>query len=192
MKLIFAECMRELKAGGYRVKARLLNAMYYNVPQSRERMIFVGVRNDMAPPPSHPRGQTHPKTVRQAIGHLPTGIAGNHEPQVIAAWHKSKPGQSLRKAVPDVGSFTSSRLDPNRPSMTQTKAHRHWHYSVPRQLTDLEGAIIGGFPEDYKWIGAKAKVQQRIGNSVPPRFMQAIAEHIRDNILQEVTNAEKG
>lgn len=47
MKLIFAEVLRELKASGYRVKARLLNAMYFGVPQSRERMIFVGVRGDL-------------------------------------------------------------------------------------------------------------------------------------------------
>jgi DNA (cytosine-5)-methyltransferase 1 len=49
MKLIFAEILTELKASGYAVKARLLNAMYFGVPQSRERMIFIGVRNDRLP-----------------------------------------------------------------------------------------------------------------------------------------------
>jgi len=44
MKLIFAEVLQELKASGYEVKARLLNAMFYGVPQSRERMIFIGTR----------------------------------------------------------------------------------------------------------------------------------------------------
>ena len=39
MKLIFAECLRELKAAGYQVKARLLNAMYFDVPQNRARRI---------------------------------------------------------------------------------------------------------------------------------------------------------
>jgi len=47
MKLIFAEIMRELKASGYQVSARLMNAMYFGVPQSRERMIFIGVREDI-------------------------------------------------------------------------------------------------------------------------------------------------
>jgi DNA (cytosine-5)-methyltransferase 1 len=47
MKLIFAEIMRELKASGYTVSAKLMNAMYYGVPQSRERMIFIGVREDL-------------------------------------------------------------------------------------------------------------------------------------------------
>jgi site-specific DNA-cytosine methylase len=29
------------------VSARLMNAMYFGVPQSRERMIFIGVREDL-------------------------------------------------------------------------------------------------------------------------------------------------
>jgi len=46
MKLIFAEIMRELKGSGYKVSARLMNAMYFGVPQSREGMIFIGIRED--------------------------------------------------------------------------------------------------------------------------------------------------
>jgi DNA (cytosine-5)-methyltransferase 1 len=48
MKLIFAECVRaRAEASGYQVSARLMNAMYFGVPQSRERMIFIGVRGDL-------------------------------------------------------------------------------------------------------------------------------------------------
>ncbi len=47
MKLIFAEIMRELKASGYVVSAKLMNAMYFGVPQSRARMIFIGIREDL-------------------------------------------------------------------------------------------------------------------------------------------------
>jgi DNA (cytosine-5)-methyltransferase 1 len=48
MKLIFVEILRELKGSGYHVEARLMNAMYFGVPQSRERMIFIGRRLDVA------------------------------------------------------------------------------------------------------------------------------------------------
>jgi site-specific DNA-cytosine methylase len=47
MKLIFVEILKELKASGYHVSARLMNAMYFGVPPSRQRMIFVGVREDL-------------------------------------------------------------------------------------------------------------------------------------------------
>ena len=46
MRLIFVEILRELKESGYHVSVRLMNAMYFGVPQSRQRMIFVGVRED--------------------------------------------------------------------------------------------------------------------------------------------------
>lgn len=44
MKLIFAEMMRDLKGSGYEVSAKVLNAMYFGVPQSRERLIVIGMR----------------------------------------------------------------------------------------------------------------------------------------------------
>jgi DNA (cytosine-5)-methyltransferase 1 len=47
MKIIFVEILKELKASGYHVSARLMNAMYYGVPQSRQRMTFVGVRENL-------------------------------------------------------------------------------------------------------------------------------------------------
>ncbi len=180
MKLIFADMLRSLKGVGYQVKARLLNAMYYGVPQSRVRMIFVGARVGL---PGHPKAIAKVQTTRQAIGHLPEGIKGKHQPQVIAAWHKSKPGQALRRACRYVGSFQSCRIDPNRVSPTMVKNHYHWHYAVPRLLTKVEAGLLASYPESYQWPGTRENTKNQIGNSVPPLFMKAIAEHIRDKIL---------
>ncbi len=47
MKVIFAEVMRELKANGYQVRCQLMNTKYFYVPQSRQRLIFIGVRSDL-------------------------------------------------------------------------------------------------------------------------------------------------
>lgn len=47
MKHVFAIIMRELKASGYTVKCQLMDAAYFGVPQHRERVIFIGVRNDL-------------------------------------------------------------------------------------------------------------------------------------------------
>lgn len=178
MKLIFAEILRELKASGYRVRARLMNAKYFLVPQSRERMIFIGVRDDLGVEPGHPPALAAPYTVREAIGHLPAGEPGDHSPQVLAAWRRSRPNQSLRKAARYVGSFQSVRLDPDEPSPTQLCAHYHWHWAVPRQLTAAETAILGSFPPGWKWAGARHEIKERIGNCVPPLFMRAIASRL--------------
>lgn len=63
MKLVFAEILRELRASGYKVSARLLNAMYFHVPQSRQRIIFIGVREDLGIKPSHPGAENRAVTL---------------------------------------------------------------------------------------------------------------------------------
>ena len=190
MKQVYLAIMAELRDCGYRCKGQVLNAMYFNVPQSRERVIVIGVRRDLGVSPSHPKPQTKPLTTRSAIGHLPAGKPGNHSSNVIKAWYKARPNQSLRKACRYVGSFQSVRLDPNRPSPTQIRAHLNWHYSTPRQLTIQEAAIIQSFPEDFVFVGTKASVKAYIGNSVPPNMMRAIATHIRDMILDPIAKPE--
>lgn len=82
MKLIFAECLRELKASGYKVKARVLNAMYYNVPQSRQRLIFVGVRDDVAAEPGHPKAQTQPEPLRAIISNASASRSQGNNPWI--------------------------------------------------------------------------------------------------------------
>ena len=186
MKLIFVNILRELKASGYQVSARLMNVMYFNVPQSRQRIIFIGVREDLGIAPSHPKAESRPFTVQDAIDHLPKGQQGTHKPQVIEAWFASKPGVSLRKTRRFVGSFQSVRLHPNRPSPTQIKSHLHWHYALPRQLNITEAGLVASFPETFKWSGSKDDCKDRIGNSVPPLFMRSIAAHIREHILEQV------
>jgi len=183
MKGMFIQIIKTLKSLDYQVKCKQMNAMYYGVPQSRQRLIFIGVRKDLGIEPEYPEGEREGVTVKQSIGHLPVGKPGNHQPQVVDAWNKSKPGQSLRKAVRYVGSFQSCRLNPNGVSSTQIKGHFNWHYAIPRQLTIQEAAIIQSFNQDFKFAGKRGDARERIGNSVPPKMMQAIATTIKKNIL---------
>ena len=69
MKLIFAEMTRALKGAGYKVSCRELNAWWYGVPQDRRRLIWVGVREDLAAEPGHPEPTvTVPISAGQALG----------------------------------------------------------------------------------------------------------------------------
>ena len=58
---------------------------------------------------------------------------------------------------------------------------------IERELTLDECSAIGSFPPWFQW-GRRA--YQRIGNSVPPLFMRAIARHIRENILNKAVRAD--
>jgi DNA (cytosine-5)-methyltransferase 1 len=54
-----------------------------------------------------------------------------------------------------------------------------------RKLSIPELKIISSFPTDYILTGSYSKQWERIGRSVPPLFMKAIAEHIYKTILQK-------
>ena len=62
-KLILAE----LKAAGYQVEARLLDAQWLGVPQMRQRIIFIGVRNDLGLKPAFPKPLPYRYSVREAL-----------------------------------------------------------------------------------------------------------------------------
>lgn len=189
MKLIFAECLRELKASGYKVKARLLNAMYFNVPQSRERLIFVGVREDLEVEPGHPKGQSKPATVRTAFAGIESlaGPAPRSGTKLEECCRRMKPGQNGKQFYRKPWGFNLYRLDWNKPAPTFTKRGGCCgliHPVLPRKCIAKEYQAVMSFPKTFRFCGKEDDARARLGNSVPPNFMRAIAEHIRDNILQ--------
>lgn len=187
MKLLFADILRALKASGYVVSARLLNAMYFNVPQSRERLIFIGVREDLGIAPSHPRAERRSYTTWDAIGEY---VLSAHEvreteltPLYQGYWHAAKPMGVVGKLNQNI------RLDFSRPAKTLQKGEGNggvYHPAECRSLCECEMARLGSFPDSFSWVGGKRNSKNRIGNSVPPLFMRSIATHIRHEILDKL------
>lgn len=63
----FKEILRDLKACGYRVEARLLDAQWLGVPQMRQRIIFQGMRLDLGKAPVWPKPLPYRYSVREAL-----------------------------------------------------------------------------------------------------------------------------
>jgi DNA (cytosine-5)-methyltransferase 1 len=63
----FKLILQELKDSGYRVDARLLDAQWLGVPQQRQRLIFIGVRNDLSAQPVHPSPLPYRYSLREAL-----------------------------------------------------------------------------------------------------------------------------
>ncbi len=161
MKQAYLVIVKALRECGYKVKGEVMNAMYYNVPQSRQRVILIGVRIDLGIEPSHPKPQTKP--------------------------------MSLRSIISDAKASRSQKINPwissSRPICTITKTPFDGIILVAkgtRPLTDLELRRFGSFPDSFKFVGGLSKQWERIGNSVPPNLMKAIAEHIKINILDKI------
>ncbi len=135
MKLVFAEILRELKASGYVVKARVLNAMYYGVPQSRERMIFVGIRDDLRIEPGHPAEQSKPIPIKAAcpdIGFLVLGSHGQYKGRIVNAALESSPS-ICKSGMP---SFSHGIMENDQPPPFRNFNRDLWLKQKPGQNGD--------------------------------------------------------
>lgn len=63
----FKRILQAMKDCGYQVEARLLDAQWLGVPQMRQRIIFVGVRNDLGLSPAFPKPLPYRYSVRDAL-----------------------------------------------------------------------------------------------------------------------------
>jgi len=75
---MFLEILAGLKACGYRVKCKVLDAQWLGVPQQRQRTIFVGVREDLNKEPTHPKPLAYRYSIRDA---LPWIIGATQDPK---------------------------------------------------------------------------------------------------------------
>lgn len=197
MKVIFAEIMRELKASGYQVSARLMNCMYFGVPQSRQRMIFIGVRNDLGIKPSHPKPQARPITFREACYDLRGNIPDDRMlGDMLLKIAKLQPDcwnsdATIYKAIKGnlASSISTQWIGWDRVCGTLTKSEICTsgliHPDRERYISLAEAKRISSFPDDFKFVDRNSGIT-RMGNCVPPKFMQAIAEHIYSHILVQI------
>lgn len=195
---------------GYNTSYKLLNALYYNVPQDRKRVIFIGYRCDLHKQFDFNRlVRTLPiPTLKQAIwdlkdSALPANQNNNTNPQML-----SVPNHEYMQ-----GSFSSIYMSRNRvrlwdePSFTIQAGGRHapihpqanrmihvgkdkWIFDPNsphpyRRLSVRECARIQTFPDEfifyYKNLSSAYKM---IGNAVPVNFAYALAKVIKAD-LQE-------
>jgi len=84
--------------------------------------------------------------------------------------------------------FGLIRLDPERPSPTVPKSMGGSttgliHPEALRRLTIREIKALSSFPDGFELRGSYRERWARIGNSVPPLLMRAIARHLRERVL---------
>lgn len=193
MKFIFVEILKELKASGYKVSARILNAMYFNVPQSRERMIFIGVREDLGIEPSHPVAESKPVTSEEAFKDCNDKDYIFLTDKLTKIYENTDNGKTLDEGYAKIYGnnkkmyFTHRKIDRMKPCGTISKSIGSgiYHYSEKRLLSIQEIKRLASFPDSFQMVGKYSDKWARIGNSVPPLFMRSIAKHIRTEILNK-------
>lgn len=190
-KIYFAEIMKALRAHGYAVSARVLDASYLGVPQARQRVIFVGVRSDLGKAPVHPGPLPYRYTLRDALQGVQPGLSRPMKKgtRTWAMWHITKRGDRFTESVHSMFGMqgkwhTHLRLDwDGIPPTIMAGGAAHYHPDEPRSLSIPELKRVCSFPDDYEFTGGFAKQWERMGRSVPPLMMKAIATTIGKEIL---------
>ncbi|MBD5413966.1 MAG: DNA cytosine methyltransferase [Treponema sp.] len=193
------DAMRGAGECGYRIYPNLYKFEEYGIPQSRHRIIIVGIRGDLPFEFKIPSTRNHRiKTCREAIENPPISEnAYNNEktrqsPSVVERLNFIQPGQNAFTAdLPEHlklkirGAKISQiykRLDPEKPAYTVTGSGgggtHIYHWSEPRALTNRERARLQTFPDNYIFEGSKESVRKQIGMAVPCDGSRIIFEAI--------------
>ena len=198
MKGRFIEIMKELKGLPYQVKCKLMNAMYYNVPQSRARLIWIATRKDISKEPSYPVLNEKFITVKVAFQKVINEkweldwVNHIRQSTIYPRICKMKPGECYDKYSPNGSGFTLRRIKFNEPSSTISRTVNHsassdglLHPKENRKLTISEIKALHSYPSEFKTQGDFRGQWAVIGNSVPPKFMKAIATTIRQQVFDQ-------
>lgn len=196
-----------IKELGYTlVPPRVLKAILYQVPQKRERLILIAIRNDLAekvqfkwPAPYHrimtlrdaifkgelydtdvplSEGQKYPPKKQKVMELVPMGGYWRDLPIDI---QKEYMGGSFELEGGKTG--IARRLSLDEPSLTLTcapaqKQTERCHPTETRPLNVREYARIQTFPDDWKFSGTLSSQYKQIGNAVPVNLAYAIGRSL--------------
>jgi DNA (cytosine-5)-methyltransferase 1 len=191
-----------LKRTGYYTVFDLVNAANYGVPQTRERLLFIGSRDGedvRMPDPTHSRNGTNglarwvslrdalngldqsepaftnmPPGWKRFVKHVPAGGNWRDLPKRL---HEEALGSAFDSWGGRSGFFR--RLAWNRPSPSLTtrpssKATLLCHPTELRPLSVAEYARIQQFPDGWRFAGGVPQQYKQIGNAVPVALGHAI------------------
>lgn len=188
---------------GYRVEYTILRAQYLDVAQKRERLVILGIRNDLDSPIIFPKEQDYTISVAEALKDVPISDGQLYTENKAKIMHLIPEGGYWRDLPPKLqktymgasyhlgGGKTgmARRLAWNEPSLTLTcnpaqKQTERCHPTQTRPLTIREYARIQSFPDSWEFIGSKASQYKQIGNAVPVN----LAYHIGKSIIAMLEN----
>ena len=193
--------MARFKELGYSPQLFLLNGADCGVPQRRERVFFVAIRDDIKVNPLRLSPQHRWISVGEATKDLQVltdaeASEASPSPEAIQFWAKTKQGESFAKAkeraTGKANGFCRIRLKEDAPSPTLTSsASDFYHWTQCRRLTLREAKRIGSFPDDYQAKTDKIG-RYMIGMSVPPKMTEVVARAVIEQWLfpNEVKNGK--
>ena len=165
----FPLIISEFEKSGYQVTHKLINTAAFGVPQKRERVIIVGIRNDLG------FKYEFPNDVLTEDDYAVLGSVV--ENQVDEKYFFSeKAVQGMRAAKRDMNKGRAQDLNKPCNTVGSHLAKVSLNSTDPvlldggryRRFTPREVARIQSFPESFKLIGVEGAQYRALGNAIPP------------------------
>ncbi|MCE2978118.1 MAG: DNA cytosine methyltransferase [Pseudanabaena sp.] len=188
------------------IEPQVLKAIFYRVPQKRERLFLIGIRNDLVkiadfkwPTPHNKvmvlkdalkagelyptdvpksQGQTYAKRKKEILDLVPQGGYWRDLPDDLQK-------EYMQKSYFLGGGKTgmARRLAWDQPSLTLTcspaqKQTERCHPDETRPLTVREYARIQTFPDEWDFVGALTSQYKQIGNAVPVNLAYSVGQSL--------------
>ena len=191
----FNEIVDMFKEAGYTVTYKLVNAKNYGVPQDRERVFIVGVRNDLKVSYEFPKATNNEgnyMTLENAIGDLRDNpgewMEGAFSP-IFMSRNRRRSWNEVAFTVQASGRQT--QIHPDSPEMEKIDKDK-WQFKDDsgmkvRRMSVRECARIQTFPDDFEFLGAPINENYKmIGNAVPVKLAEAIATNLKACLMSNL------
>lgn len=210
---VFKEFVQILEANHYHVKHQVVSCAEYGIPQHRHRLVLLASKLSEIHLLSPEEFGAKKCNVKDAIGNLPPIRDGEQcatdplhqcsklSPLNLRRIRASRPGGTWRdwprdliakchlKATGSTYGSVYGRMTWDDPAPTMTTQFygygngRFGHPDQDRAISLREGAILQGFPSNYKFTKEDAPVSQRdigrlIGNAVPVKLGEVIGRSL--------------
>ena len=211
-KQYYYKITNEFEKIGYDVSSMVLDSSHYGVPQTRKRLIFIGVREDV----TTAIGLTFmniagvfPEKFSEAItcGDAFSDLQYDEE-EIKMLTEKFSKGSHFETASkmpkdpdkvltgcdyhPKGHHFNMKRISRHKPAPTITASGGCIHWEEMRKLALCETQRAMSLPDDFKLTGKWEQKSERMGRMVPPLMMKAIADSIYEKVLKPYKELNNG
>ncbi|MBQ8206740.1 MAG: DNA (cytosine-5-)-methyltransferase [Bacilli bacterium] len=184
---------------GYSVQWKVLNALDYSVAEKRQRVVIIGIRNDLKDKVNfeYPIPHEYKPVLRDVLQNVPESVGAKYPEKKKKVFDLVPPGGYWRDLPEDVakdymktcyymgGGRTgiARRLSWDEPSLTLTcspmmKQTDRCHPDESRPFTTREYARIQSFPDEWQFAGKMNDIYKQIGNAVPVNLAKCVGESI--------------
>lgn len=174
----YQSAVTQMRNSGYVIGFIVLNAARYGVPQKRKRLFCFGILNGTDAQMSEllhmveAEASDHDMTLREYFGD-----SLNFE------YYYRHPRNYNRRAIFSLDEPSPTVRGVNRPLPSGYKGNPNdavEPFPGLRAMTTEERALVQTFPESFAWFGSKTNLEQMIGNAVPVK----LAEHVANAVVR--------